>query len=197
MTDIFIKTYPGDFIWLEYCIKSIEKFVTGFRDIVIVTDSGTELKIDSSLPIKIFYEDLPNETHPCPVGIGYAWAQSVKLNWTKYTDADYILQIDSDTMFTNVPKLVTKSKSMHISNVFCSNYFTLILNSKGQVSLYGTLKGFAKFLFDSPSRDTGIGSANTSKASVEKSFSKFKLVLKDNESVTKLSIAEKAFAAYS
>ena len=100
-------------------------------------------------------------------------------------------------MFTNVPKLVTKSKSMHISNVFCSNYFTLILNSKGQVSLYGTLKGFAKFLFDSPSRDTGIGSANTSKASVEKSFSKFKLVLKDNESVTKLSIAEKAFAAYS
>ena len=98
---MFIKTYPGDVIWLEYCIKSIEKFVTGFRDIVIVTDSGTELKIDSNLPIKIFYEDLPNEIHPCPVGIGYAWAQSVKLNWTKYTDADYILQIDSDTMFTN------------------------------------------------------------------------------------------------
>ena len=101
MTDIFIKTYPGDFIWLEFCIRSIEKFVTGFRDIVIVTDSGTELKIDSNLPIKIFYEDLPNETHPCPVGIGYAWAQSVKLNWTKYTDANYILQIDSDTMFTD------------------------------------------------------------------------------------------------
>lgn len=100
-TDIFIKTYPGDFIWLEYCIKSIEKFVTGYRDIVIVTDSGTELKLDSTLPIKIFYEDLPNETHPCPVGIGYAWAQSVKLNWTEYTDADYILQIDSDTMFTD------------------------------------------------------------------------------------------------
>ena len=53
MTDIFIKTYPGDFIWLEYCIRSIEKFVTGFRDIVIITDSGTELKIDSNLPIKI------------------------------------------------------------------------------------------------------------------------------------------------
>ena len=99
MTDIFIKTYPGDFIWLKYCIRSIEKFVTGFRNIIIVTDSGTELEIDSKLPIKIFYEDLPNETHPCPVGIGYAWAQSVKLNWTKYTDSDYVLQIDSDTMF--------------------------------------------------------------------------------------------------
>lgn len=27
MTDIFIKTHPGDFIWLEYCIRSIEKYV--------------------------------------------------------------------------------------------------------------------------------------------------------------------------
>ena len=44
MTDIFIKTYPGDFIWLKYCIRSIEKFVTGFRNIIIVTDSGTEFK---------------------------------------------------------------------------------------------------------------------------------------------------------
>ena len=99
MIDIFIKTYPGDFIWLEYCIRSIEKFVTGFRNIIIVTDSGTNLDINSKLPIKIFYEDLPNETHPCPVGIGYAWAQGIKLNWTKYTDSDYVLQVDSDTMF--------------------------------------------------------------------------------------------------
>lgn len=101
MTDIFIKTYPGDFIWLEYCIKSIEKFVTGFRKIVIVTDSGTELKIDSKLPIDIIYENLPNETHPCTIGIGYVWMQCVKLNWYKYTDANYVLQIDSDMMFTD------------------------------------------------------------------------------------------------
>lgn len=43
MIGIFIKTYPGDFVWLEFCIKSIQKFITGYRKIIIVTDSGTEL----------------------------------------------------------------------------------------------------------------------------------------------------------
>lgn len=98
-TDIFIKTYPGDFEWLGYCIRSIEKFVTGFRKVVVVTDAGTELRLDSPLDIEIFYEPLPSGEHPCPVGIGYAWAQSVKLNWTRYTDAESVLQVDSDTMF--------------------------------------------------------------------------------------------------
>lgn len=101
MIDIFIKTYPVDFIWLEYCIKSIERFVTGFRKIVIVTDSGTELKINSILPIDIIYEELPKNEHPCVTGIGYVWMQLIKLNWFKYTDADCVLQIDSDMMFTD------------------------------------------------------------------------------------------------
>ena len=41
--DIFIKTYHKDFIWLEYCIKSIKKFCKGFRDVVIVSDDDGNL----------------------------------------------------------------------------------------------------------------------------------------------------------
>ena len=41
-TDIFIKSYRGDFEWLPGCLHSIQKYATGFRDVVIVvpdTDS--------------------------------------------------------------------------------------------------------------------------------------------------------------
>ena len=33
--DIFIRTYPKDFFILNYCLKSIRKFVSGHRNIII------------------------------------------------------------------------------------------------------------------------------------------------------------------
>ena len=112
---IFIKTWVNDYIWIRYLLKSIEKFVEpNFDSIVIVTDTGHPLNdIPSSIhekPIKIIYETLPSaivswpdgtqKKHPCSVGIGYIWAQCIKLNWDKYCESDTILQIDSDSMFT-------------------------------------------------------------------------------------------------
>lgn len=102
-TDIFIKTYHKDFIWLEWCLKSIKKFASGFRDIVVVSETGHDLPdhIKNIIPIKVFYVDFP-EQMPTDVehGLGYLWQQNIKLTWYDYTDANEVLVLDSDEMLT-------------------------------------------------------------------------------------------------
>ena len=101
--DIFIKTYHKDFVWLEWCLKSIKKFASEFRDVVIVTEEGhllpeTFLEI---LPLKVFYVPFPEKTPDfVEHGLGYLWQQNIKLTWYNYTDADEILILDSDEMLT-------------------------------------------------------------------------------------------------
>lgn len=122
---IFIKTWVKDYFWLRYLLKSIEKFVVpNFDFITIVTDEGyplTDIPTEiNGKPIEVKYVKLPEnkvtwpngelKPHPCPVGIGYVWAQCVKLNWDKYCSADVILQIDSDSMFTKQIDLMDSYK---------------------------------------------------------------------------------------
>ncbi len=104
ITDIFIKTYHRDFVWLEYCLKSIKKYARGFRDIVIVSDNTGHIipsNITDVLPVKIYYVNLPSKA-PTYVehGLGYLWQQFVKLSWYKYSDAHQVLVLDSDEMLT-------------------------------------------------------------------------------------------------
>lgn len=75
-TDIFVKTYSGDSEYHKYCMASIEKFCTGFRATVVIDDGDTK------------------PANP------YVDQQRVKLNCDTYTDADFILITDSDTLFT-------------------------------------------------------------------------------------------------
>jgi hypothetical protein len=103
-TDIFIKTYHGDFCWLDGCLKSIKKFCSGFRDVVIVSDDGKLLppKLLEILPVKVFYVPITDKfPENMAVGVGYAWQQNIKLEWYKYTDADMVIVVDSDEMFTS------------------------------------------------------------------------------------------------
>jgi FkbM family methyltransferase len=101
--DIFIKTYYKDFPWLEFCLKSIKKFASGFRDIVIVSDNDGR-KIPSSitdiLPVKVFYSSLPKPPSEITQPVGYIWQQIIKLQWMDYSDADNVLIMDSDEMFS-------------------------------------------------------------------------------------------------
>ncbi len=87
--DIFIKSYPGDFEWLTYCLRSIHRFGSGFRRVVLCVppDHGLSLTQEALL---ILPEQQP----------GYLFQQVCKLNVDLHTDADYILHIDSDTIFT-------------------------------------------------------------------------------------------------
>ena len=72
-TDIFIKTCVHDAEYHRYCLASIEKFCTGFRRTVVIEGE-----------------------HPK----GYLRQQVVKLHADTYTDADFVLMTDSDTLFT-------------------------------------------------------------------------------------------------
>lgn len=73
ITDIFIKTCKHDADYHRYCLASIEKYCSGFRNVVVIEGE-----------------------HPR----GYLDQQIVKLHADTYTDADFVLITDSDTLFT-------------------------------------------------------------------------------------------------
>lgn len=76
VTDIFIRSYPGDAAYHEKCLASIAKYCIGFRRVV-----------------EVIKED------PSPK-IGYLAQQVDKMEADLHTDADFILITDSDTIFT-------------------------------------------------------------------------------------------------
>jgi len=92
-TAIFIKTYSGDFAFLRYCIKSIQKFCTGFDEIIIQCpprDHETLLRM------------CPDNFKVIPIkekGDGYMFQQVAKLSAWLHTDCEQILYVDSDCVF--------------------------------------------------------------------------------------------------
>lgn len=86
--DIFIRTYPKDYPWLAYALKSIHQNVTGFRRIIVTTPdaSGLAHLTDETL---IEVPDLKD---------GYLGQQLTKLEAWKFTDADFITYWDSDVI---------------------------------------------------------------------------------------------------
>ena len=90
--DIVIRTYRGDLEWLAYALKSIHKYVTGYRNIIV------------AIPI----EDvrlLGHLTQEKVVGVhdledGYLGQQLTKMQAWKLTDADAIVFWDSDVVAT-------------------------------------------------------------------------------------------------
>ena len=118
-TDIFIKTYHKDFLWLEYCLKSIAKFTSGFRNLILISDEDGNLIPDFMLNIVpntiVTYVKVPNAySREIDHGVGYMWQQYIKLTWYKYTDAENVLLLDSDSMLTKP----TTPSSFQINNKF-------------------------------------------------------------------------------
>lgn len=99
-THIFIKTYPKDFVWLEWCLKSIKKFCSGFTGVSIVCDiSGSgDFPVDvvsGMRDVSIFWVDPPAACN------GYIYQQAVKLQALDYCPqgTEVILYVDSDVVF--------------------------------------------------------------------------------------------------
>mgnify|MGYP003657265310 CR=1 FL=1 len=91
-TDIFIRSYSGDFPWLSYALKSINMRAKGFRDIHIVVPEGQGEYLKHLTLEKV---------HECPIySDDYLGQQITKMMADTYTDADFILHFDSDTVFT-------------------------------------------------------------------------------------------------
>jgi hypothetical protein len=93
---IFIKSCEKDFGFLSYCLKSIHKFASGFAEIVVVIPDNTDLPLTQERVVKV---PEPSSGPPTMHGIGYVYQQVVKMNADKYCQSDFILHIDSDTVF--------------------------------------------------------------------------------------------------
>lgn len=98
--DIFIRTYPKDYEWLDYCLKSIEKFCTGFHKIMVVSPDIAPLNIQlgyKNWKMPIEWKVVQDETED-----GYLAQQITKLYADVHLDyqPDYILHVDSDVIFT-------------------------------------------------------------------------------------------------
>lgn len=100
--DIFIKTYPPDAPWLKYCLRSIDKFASGFRQVHVVTPENKEGEWTHASGLRV--HEAPEHGDD-----GYLSQQVFKLYADTFTDADYILFTDSDTVFT---KPITPSTYM-------------------------------------------------------------------------------------
>lgn len=87
--DIFIKSYPKDYEWLSYCLRSIQRFANGFRNVIVVT-SGDPPPTGTAEIVHYIKES----------GDGYMTQQLVKLHADYFTDADFVVFMDSDTIFT-------------------------------------------------------------------------------------------------
>jgi hypothetical protein len=87
--DIFIRSYEKDFEWLKYCLRSIKKFAFGFRRIIVVVPNGQNPPTGVCETVFFVHENCP----------GYYAQQISKLHADQFSDADYFLFIDSDTIF--------------------------------------------------------------------------------------------------
>ena len=97
VVDIAIKSYPLDFEYLGYCLRSIHRFATGFRHILLMLPPDHGLHLTQE---KIFIKPGPES---------YLYQQVCKLNVDWHTDADFIMHLDSDCVL-NTP--VTPSTFM-------------------------------------------------------------------------------------
>lgn len=90
-TSIFIRSYRGDRFWLDYCLRSLQKFATGFKETVVVLPKGDEPHFqttDFRGARVIWWDDLP--------GDGYMGQQHCKMHADTMLDSDFVFFVDSD-----------------------------------------------------------------------------------------------------
>lgn len=99
---ILIRSYRNDRFFLDYCLRSIQKFAHSFSEVVVVLPVGDEPHFKETNfhgARVVWVED--------PAGMpGYNAQQVVKMCADQYTESDLILITDSDT-FAKEPFSVT------------------------------------------------------------------------------------------
>ncbi len=95
-TDIFLRSFSGDLAWVPWALKSIAKFVTGIRDIIIVVPANDYDRFKSLN----FTRELLCSSRLEPFKDDYLGQQADKLMADLYTDADCIIYWDSDCIAT-------------------------------------------------------------------------------------------------
>ena len=91
-TDIFIRSYRGDFGWLEYCLKSIKKHSSGFNKIhVCVPPNDVQL-------LSFVKDEIIHLVDP--TADDYMGQQITKLYADYFCHCNFIVHVDSDCIFT-------------------------------------------------------------------------------------------------
>lgn len=99
-THIIIFSYTNDLPYLEYCLRSIEKFATGFSGVTIVVDSRDVSDFDyisKRHSVKLLSYDGPSDRNK-----GHIFHQGEKCCADQYVppDTDLVLFTDSDCIWT-------------------------------------------------------------------------------------------------
>ncbi len=93
---IFIKSFPKDFPFLAYCLRSIQKFARGFSETVVLIPDDSDLRLTQERVVKVHEPASNGQMH----GAGYVYQQVLKMSADKYCPSDFICHMDSDTVFT-------------------------------------------------------------------------------------------------
>lgn len=89
--DIFIKSYRNDFWLLYIALKTIERNVTGYNNVVLLIPNADKDLFDTrELPPRTLIHYVDDS------GNGYLRQQVFKLQAHKYCDAEFVLFADSD-----------------------------------------------------------------------------------------------------
>jgi FkbM family methyltransferase len=110
--DLFLRTYRKDYQWLPYLFRSLDRHGRGWHTLHIVIPEGQEQDFPElpELAEHAFCEHVGFAT--CPVYPNdYIGQQISKLRAWELTDADVIVYLDSDLVFTrpfrpSIPRLV-------------------------------------------------------------------------------------------
>jgi len=91
--DIVIRSYYKDFRWLDWCLRSIERFCIGFGHAILVVPEASRERLD-------WLGLSGDRTITCPdYADDYLGQQVTKLYADRFSDADYICHVDSDCVF--------------------------------------------------------------------------------------------------
>lgn len=92
--DLFLRSYAADLPWVPYALRSIHKFVTGIRNVVICVPANDYDKFQRLN----FTREIICSSRLEPFKDDYLGQQCDKLIAHLYTDAEYILYWDSDVL---------------------------------------------------------------------------------------------------
>jgi hypothetical protein len=94
IVDAFLRSYAGDVQWVPWALRSLDKFVTGIRDIVVVVPANDYTAFKSLNLTK----EIICSSRLEPFKDDYCGQQADKLIAHLYTDAEHILYWDSDVL---------------------------------------------------------------------------------------------------
>ncbi len=96
-TEIFVVSYRKDFVWLDWCLKSIKKFCEGFSGTTVLVprpDAAALRAMGHDIKVRTFDEAPP------PLGMMHHQAMNCCADVYCY-DSDFVLHVDSDCILTD------------------------------------------------------------------------------------------------